>query len=626
MNRLPRWARFENTRAILIFFVGLTSFAIITQTAWTIIQDRQLTLVSEQENSLIAARLLEEHAQQQLKVAANGLNLIATRILEVEQRKALNDATIHDVIEDIVKNTRTVGALQFVNPGGVQWVSTFDFPHFVSAKEQRDYIAWLQTHRDYRQIVVGVPFHRYIDGEHVLPLARNLYDKRGHYLGLISTEVPVVYFSAPYARVAKDNKAIVHLLSDSGAVIVSSSTGERGLTRDTSSALLVKIQSANLAEGSFEAAAQWDARRLYQYSYRKLHGFALTTVFGREVAAILIHWRARTWDRIFFSGVFILFHLLLTWYLLLHMERLKRSELRLRASESRLEQRVVERTANLQDALSSLQNMQSELIRSEKMAAMGMMVAGVAHELNTPIGNSLTTSTTMQFYADAMQQELLEERPRRSILNAKLSLIIAGGEIVTHNLERAAALVTSFKQISGDQYNDQRRIFDLGQMLKRIALSLEPMIDKKHALELDLTPDIRLNSYPDALAKVMEHLLSNALLHGFDGREHGLMQIKTWRIDDKHVAIVFSDNGVGISNENMGRIFDPFFTTKLGHGGSGMGMHVVYNLVTHVLGGRIFVQSPPGTGTHVNIILPMSVIKEMTTSALTQLTEDEYAE
>jgi signal transduction histidine kinase len=604
MNRLPHWARFENTRAILIFFVGLTSFAIISQTGWTIIQDHDLTLISEQENGLIAARLLEEHAQQQLKVAADGLDLIAARIQEVEQRQALDDNAIHDVIEGAIKNSLTVGAQQFVNPAGVQWVSTFDFPHFIAVGEKRDYIPWLLAHRNYRKIYIGVPFHRYIDGEQVLPMARNLYDKRGRYLGLISTEVIVAYFSAAYARVAKDNKAIVQLLSDSGAVIVSSIKSEHRNTQATPSTLVLLKQSENLTEGTFEAPSPFGNHRLYQYSYRKVRGFSVTTVFGREVATILLHWRARTWDRILFSSVFILFHLLLTWYLLLHMTRLKQSELQLRASESRLEQRVAERTENLQNALNSLTNMQSELVRSEKMAAIGMMVAGVAHELNTPIGNSLTTSTSIQFYAETMQQELREERPRRSILAQKLSLIIAGEEIVANNLQRAATLVASFKQISGDQYNDQCRTFDLSQLLNQIVPPLVPTTQKTIVLELDLATDITLQSNPDTLAKVMENLVSNALLHGFDGREQGVIRLTTKSIDEQHIEIVFSDNGVGISSENMGRIFDPFFTTKLGHGGSGLGMHVVYNRVTQVLNGRIFLQSTPGTGTKVTIILP----------------------
>ena len=720
--------RLVKPRAVLLFFVVLTSLAILLQTGWVIYDDRRVTLASETENGLVAVRLLEEHAQQQLTAASLRLDTVANGVLALNQNTATDEQAVHEVIEETLKNSRAAGALQFVNIKGDRWTSTLDFPSYVFNTEERDYIDWLLQRPQYKLVTIGSPLQRFIDAELVLPLARNLYDRNGRHLGLVSTEVSLQYFNTVYGRVAKDSQALVQLVSDAGMIIVSSSSENKALKQKKLPDSTLQVLRQTPVEGSYEAKVDPSHPGLYQFSYRKVHGFPVTTLFGREQDKVLLNWKNRSWDRLLFSGSFIVFHCLLTWYLLLHMDKLQHSDNRLRASERRfvdlfqssplplaliavdndvlmevnnalllqfgfsrlefigktplqialwqdpaarqpylrllqsqkyvdnyeallqhkdgkpitcllsarlidsdgqkvvifspinisrqreveseirqlneqLEQRVIERTANLQEALSSITSMQNELVRSEKMAALGMLVAGVAHELNTPIGNSLTASSSMQVYAENLLEELRTERPRRSILVSSAELISRGSHIVVRNLERAASLVASFKQIAADQSGDQRCTFDLQTELEKSLLSLEPRYINLHRLTLDLQPGLNMDSYPAALEQVIGNLVSNSLLHGFENRIDGHMHLSSRRLPDGLIEIIFTDDGRGIEAEHLGRIFDPFFTTKLGQGGSGLGMNIVYNLVTGILEGSVTVDSSPGTGCSITIRL-----------------------
>jgi signal transduction histidine kinase len=190
-------------------------------------------------------------------------------------------------------------------------------------------------------------------------------------------------------------------------------------------------------------------------------------------------------------------------------------------------------------------------------------------------------------------------------LAAAVTACMSGTEILRRNLERAAELVTSFKQVAVDQSSNQRRKFDLRQAIEEVLLTLRPMYAKTaFRLEYDLAAKIDMDSFPGALGQIITNFVANALAHAFEGRSAGLMQIKTSLRDDQ-AEIVFSDDGVGISEQNMKRVFDPFFTTKLGKGGSGLGMHIVYNLITDVLGGKVVLTSTVGVGTQITVTLPL---------------------
>lgn len=297
----------------------------------------------------------------------------------------------------------------------------------------------------------------------------------------------------------------------------------------------------------------------------------------------------------------------------IEVSRQREIENEIRELNIQLEQRVRQRTINLEEAnqelgeaLASLKNMQGELLRSEKMAALGSLVAGVAHELNTPIGNSVTVASTLQENADFMLGEIRSGKPRRALLDQSMEASAKGAEILVRNLQRAAELVSSFKQVAVDQSSNHRRRFDLRQVLEEMVTTLEPMYKKTpYTLEMDLAPDIVLESYPGPLGQIITNFVTNALAHAFEGRDHGTMMLSTRVLDSGLAEITFSDDGIGIEQEHIARVFDPFFTTKLGQGGSGLGMHIVYNLVTGVLGGKISLDSQPGLGAKLTMILPM---------------------
>jgi signal transduction histidine kinase len=269
-----------------------------------------------------------------------------------------------------------------------------------------------------------------------------------------------------------------------------------------------------------------------------------------------------------------------------------------------LEQRVSERTAELSMALEQLTVTQTELRRSEKMSALGSLVAGIAHELNTPIGNSLTVASTLQHHAEVFTRDM-DKGMTRSHLLEFVSSTQQGADILMRSLQQAAELVSSFKQVAVDQTSEKRRSFILSDTVKEILLTLGPTLRKtQHRVDCQIAADIQMDSYPGALTQIISNLINNALLHAFVEREKGLISI-TAAPHEHGVELSISDDGVGIPEEYLSRVFDPFFTTRLGQGGSGLGLSIVYNLVQDILGGSIHVSSTEGHGACFRLHLPL---------------------
>lgn len=282
-----------------------------------------------------------------------------------------------------------------------------------------------------------------------------------------------------------------------------------------------------------------------------------------------------------------------------------------------LEQRVAARTTELSSALDTLRQTQEELIRSDKMAALGSLVAGVAHELNTPIGNSVTIATTLAANAVEIGAQHAAGRLRRRDFDEHLEVTREATGLLVRSLSRAEELVRSFKQVAMDQTSEQRRRFELGGFLHEMAITLSPMVrNSPYVLEIAPLEALEMDSYPGALGQIFTNLLSNALLHAFDGRRHGNIRVTPRHTGPGWVEIRFDDDGNGIPAANLPRIFDPFFTTRLGKGGSGLGLHIVYNLATRILGGRVEVDSAPGRGSSFVLTLPCTAPAGATENAL----------
>ncbi|MFZ6741909.1 ATP-binding protein [Undibacterium sp. JH2W] len=250
---------------------------------------------------------------------------------------------------------------------------------------------------------------------------------------------------------------------------------------------------------------------------------------------------------------------------------------------------------------------QQILISQEKLAALGSLVAGIAHELNTPIGNSLLTATTLQEQSAIFLRKLTDNSLKRSDLNQFSASINNANDLLLRNLMSASDLVSSFKQVSVDQTSQKRRIFNLRKTSLEVIRTLHNLIHKRgHTLEIDIPDDIELNSFPGPYGQILSNFINNAMLHAFDKRENGKMLLRAYKTPDNQVQLIFSDNGMGIEEQDLRRIFDPFFTTKLGQGGSGLGLSIVHNLVTTIMLGSITVDSTPGLGTRFSLSLPLN--------------------
>ncbi|MFL6658571.1 MAG: CHASE domain-containing protein [Massilia sp.] len=261
--------------------------------------------------------------------------------------------------------------------------------------------------------------------------------------------------------------------------------------------------------------------------------------------------------------------------------------------------------SDLSSVLATLKQAQTNLITSEKMASLGSLVAGIAHELNTPIGNSLLTATALEDMVRAFEKQYADGGIKRSVLEAHLVDTRTACNIMTSSLRRAADLITSFKQVAVDQTSDKRRRFDLNEVLHDTLATFAAQLKRTNCeTRIDCPPALILDSYPGSVGQVVSNLINNALLHAFEGRSSGLLSITARATGDEQMLLIFSDDGVGMPPKILHQVFDPFFTTKMGQGGSGLGMNIVYNIVTGMLGGSITIESSLEHGTTVTMRVP----------------------
>jgi PAS domain S-box-containing protein len=274
------------------------------------------------------------------------------------------------------------------------------------------------------------------------------------------------------------------------------------------------------------------------------------------------------------------------------------------SERKRSEQEVRRARDEAEAALKDLRETQNSLIESEKLAALGRLVAGIAHEINTPVGTSLTVASSLESRTATIAAELARGTLKRSTLNEFIEVSRTAAAQLVANLNHAAELVQSFKQVATDQNYLDQCVFDLGQLTEQIVTSLRPGLGNKNlALTIECERDLAMNSYPGPYGQVLTNLFLNAVSHAFrDGRQ-GRIDIKTRTLDD-HVEVRFSDDGCGMSQDIRRKAFDPFFTTRRDQGHPGLGLHIVHTIVTNCLGGRINLDSEPGRGTRIQIVLP----------------------
>ncbi len=299
-----------------------------------------------------------------------------------------------------------------------------------------------------------------------------------------------------------------------------------------------------------------------------------------------------------------------------HMERQTEAESEQVKLNLSLEEKVQQRTMALKEAnneliqtLEKLHQFQRQMVQNEKMASLGDMVAGVAHEVNTPIGLGVTASTMMLDRLSDMRKAFEDKTLKAS----SLSKFIAEGEenlnIIYRNLNRAAELISSFKQVAVDQSSENNRVFCFAKLMDEILMSMRPKLKKvKHLINVNCADSLVVESKVGPINQIMINLIMNSIIHGFEDVDNGQIDITIESVDDNKLSIEFKDNGKGIPEHLRKRIFDPFVTTKRGQGGSGLGMHLVYNLVTQALNGSISIVSEEGQGVEFRIIFPVKKV------------------
>jgi signal transduction histidine kinase len=296
-----------------------------------------------------------------------------------------------------------------------------------------------------------------------------------------------------------------------------------------------------------------------------------------------------------------------------HIHGQKQAEEEQRKLKASLEEKVNQRTTALKEAnqeliqtLEKLHQFQRQMVQNEKMASLGDMVAGVAHEVNTPIGLGVTASTMMLDRLNHLEKEFESKALKASTL---AKFITEGQEnlnIIYRNLNRAAELISSFKQVAVDQSTENSRVFSFSQLMDEILLSMRPKLKKlSHKINLHCKEDLFIETKAGPINQIMINLIMNSIIHGFEFIKDGQIDISVNMISQGKIRLVYKYNGKGIPEHLRKRIFDPFVTTKRGQGGSGLGMHLVYNLVTQALNGSISISSEENLGVEFQIIFPV---------------------
>lgn len=270
-------------------------------------------------------------------------------------------------------------------------------------------------------------------------------------------------------------------------------------------------------------------------------------------------------------------------------------------------------TAQLQNTLQNLENTQSQLVQSEKMASLGLLTAGISHEINTPLGVVITSLSIITHKVQELSSKVAEDKLTKSSLHASLADICEATDVSNNSLTRVTTLISNFKQVAVDHFVEEPREFNLGQYINEFMNTLSSKLKQKNIeYECIETKSIIINTIPGALTQVLTNCVTNTIYHAFSEAnftgDNAKITYELIESENGVISIIFTDNGCGMPSEILKKIYEPFYTTRRGKGGTGLGMHIVYNIVLQKLRGEIKIKSVVGEGTTIELKLP-KVIK-----------------
>jgi signal transduction histidine kinase len=290
------------------------------------------------------------------------------------------------------------------------------------------------------------------------------------------------------------------------------------------------------------------------------------------------------------------------------MARMHAVAAQLRQRDTELQVANAQLARRVQESARDLESAQAALIASARLASLGEIVAGVAHDLSTPVGNALLLANTLRERCRDLQPMLDSGKLQRSALQAYLDDQSQAADLIERSLQRASQLVSAFKSVTADQASGARRPLRLDELVRDVVDMLTPSLKRSSCqvqVEQDIAPDLRLDSFPGALDQVLVNLINNAVLHGFEGRERGCIRLEAQAAGEGMVRLRVQDDGCGIPEADRERVFERFFTTKRGLGGSGLGLNLVHSIVTLQLGGEVQLHSHSGDGCTIDLLLPL---------------------
>ncbi|MBU2869386.1 ATP-binding protein [Colwellia sp. E2M01] len=271
---------------------------------------------------------------------------------------------------------------------------------------------------------------------------------------------------------------------------------------------------------------------------------------------------------------------------------------------SQTENTLITTNKDLKSSILELSKAQDRLLEAEKMSSLGQLSAEVSHEINTPIGISITSISYLADILNKLQQDINDQKLSKRTINTFIDNAQRSVALLMNNLERAAELITSFKQVAVDQTNDKVRLISIGKYIDEIIQSIHPKLKKtNHHIKIDCDPHIEIYSHPGAIAQIIINLIINSITHGFADINRGIITIKMIA-EEQRLVMLYQDNGVGVSPEQLEKLFIPFYTTKADTGNTGLGTHIIQNLVIDTLNGSIEAYSNPGEGLSYRITFP----------------------